>query len=192
MKKTLIAALAGGLILFVWSFLAWVILPLHTSSIKSIPNEDAAISMLQQSLSAKSVYIFPTNPGMKADPAAMAAWEEKVRRGPNGMLIYNPGGEDPTMTNQMIMGFVLDVLSALLAAWFLARSTAVASSYVARVAYCGMLGIFVSVFSHLMNWNWMGTPADFTTGLIVDAIFSWILAGLAIAAIIKSPAQQTA
>jgi hypothetical protein len=192
MKKTIFASLAGGLILFVWSFLAWVVLPLHQSSIKTIPNEDAVMSMLQQSLTTKSVYIFPANPGMKADPAVMAAWEQKMKQGPTGMLMYNPAGEDPMMPNQMIFGFILDVFAAMLAAWFLSRSTAVASSYFARVAYCGMLGIFVSVFTHLMNWNWMGTPADFTTGLIVDSIISWILAGLAIAAIIKSPAQQSA
>ncbi len=192
MKKTLIASLAGGLVLFVWSFCAWVVLPLHSSSIKAIPNEDAFMSMMQQSAMSKSVYIFPSNPGMKADEAAATVWQEKMRRGPTGMLMYNPGGEDPMMTGQMVVGFILDVLSALLAAWFLARSTAVAASYMARVAYCGMLGIFVSVFEHLMNWNWMGTPTDFTTGLIVDSIISWILAGLVIAAIVKSPTQQTA
>ena len=192
MKKNLIAGVVGGVILFVWSFLAWVVLPLHESTIKAIPNEDAVMGMLQQSMTEKSVYIFPRNPGIKADQAAMDAWGQKMKRGPVGMLIYDPVGMEPMMPSQMVVGFILDILSALIAAWFLARSTAMASSYVARVAYCGMLGIFVSVFSHLMNWNWMGFPTDFTTGLVVDSIISWILAGLAIAAFVKAPATQTA
>jgi hypothetical protein len=55
-----------------------------------------------------------------------------------------------------------------------------------------MFGLFVTFFTHLSYWNWMGYPGDFTSGLIVDAIMSWLLAGLGIAAVVKAPKQQAA
>ncbi len=191
MKRMLLGALVGGVILFFWSFLAWVVLPLHEPSLRAIPNEDAVMATLQSSLKTRSVYIFPKNPGSSADAAAQAAWTDKMKRGPTGLIFFDPTGTDPMMPGQFACGMLLDIISAFVAAWFLARSTAAGSSYMMRVAFCGMFGIFTAVFVHLMNWNWMGFPADFTTGQIIDAIVSWILAGLGIAAFVKSaePAQ---
>ena len=110
-----------------------------------------------------------------------------LKRGPTGMLVYDPAGSDPLMTSQMAGGLILDIFSAMVVAWFLGRSTAMNSSYISRVAYCGMFAVFVSVFTHLMNWNWMGHTMEFTVGLIIDGIIGLLLAGLAIAAIVKTP-----
>ena len=184
MKKTLLGSLVGGVILFIWSFLAWVILPLHNSTMHAVTNEDAVANMIAQNAQQKSVYTIPHNPAT-SDKAAMDAWAERLKRGPNAMIIFDPAGTDPMMPSQMLIGLVLDLLSAFFVIWFLTRSTAAGGSYLARVTYCGMIGIFVSVFVHLMNWNWMGMPGDFTSGLVIDTIVGWILAGLGIAAVVN-------
>ena len=176
----------GGIILFVWSFLAWVVLPLHTSTLHPIPNEDAVVSALQPALPAKGVYPLRANPGMSADKATQEAWLAKMAQGPTGLIIYDPGGVDPMMAGQMGIGFVIDILSALVVSWLLTRSTAFSAPYIARVMFCGMFAIFATVFDYLTMWNWMGYPADFTSALIVDALIAWLLAGLGIAAIVKS------
>ena len=192
MKKTLLGGIAGGIILFVWSFLAWIVLPLHTPTMHEIPNGDAVISTLKPLLPMKGLYLLRHNPGMSADRAAQDAWTEKVKQGPNGLILYDPAGTDPMMTSQMVVGLILDILSALVVAWLLTRSTALSASYLSRVMFCGMFAIFATLFDYLSMWNWMGYPADFTTGLIVDSLIAWLLAGLAIAAIVKSPAAKIA
>ncbi len=192
MKKVFLGGLVGGIILFLWSFLAWVILPLHSPTLHEIPNEDAVISALNLALPAHAVYTFPHNPGTSAGEAAQNAWAEKVKRGPGGMIIYSPSGADPMMAGQMVGGVIIDILSALIVAWLLTRSTALTASYLSRVAFCGMFAIFAAFFDYLTMWNWMGFPADFTTALIVDGLIAWLLAGLAIAAIVKAPAAQPA
>lgn len=186
MKHTLLGGLVGGVILFIWSFLAWVILPLHEPTLHSIKNEDAVRTALQSTLDTKAVYVFPHGPENKTDQAGMTAWEQKMKQGPTGMIIYDPQGSDPMMTNQMLPGFLINVLTGILIAWFLKRSTALASPYLARVAYCGMFGIFISAVSHLSAWNWMGFPGDYTTAMIVDSLISMVLAGMGIAAIVKT------
>jgi hypothetical protein len=192
MKKTLLGGIVGGIILFVWSFMAWVILPLHTSTMREIPNEDAVVAALKATLPTRGVYMLRHNPGMSADKAAQDAWLQKVAQGPNGMIIYDPAGAEPMMAGQMVGGLLIDILSALIVAWLLTRSTALSASYISRVMFCGMFAIFATAFDYLTMWNWMGYPGDFTTGLIVDALIAWLLAGLGIAAIVKTPKMQEA
>ncbi len=189
MKRILLGGLIGGAILFLWSFVAWVLLPLHSSTLHGIPNEDAVIATLQQSLDHTAVYMFPHNPGMGSDAATQSAWEEKMRRGPAGLIIYTPVGSDPMMTKQMVVGLILDILAALLVAWLLTRSTAFGSSYLTRVSFCGLFALFLTLFDHLSMWNWMGYPGDFTIGLILDSFIGLLLAGCGIAAVVKAPAS---
>jgi hypothetical protein len=197
MKKIILGALVGGIILFVWSWLAWVVLPLHVASMRPIENEDRVTEVLQSNLGVHGVYLYPSMArdeeiSAEEQKTATEEWEKKYERGPVGMIIYNPRGSDPNMPSQMAAGFVIDLAAALMAVWLLSRSTAFAASFVARVAYCGMLGILISVFAHLMNWNWLGYPLDYTTAMIADTVVGWLLAGIGIAAIVKAPAAEVA
>jgi hypothetical protein len=124
--------------------------------------------------------------------AAMDDWTKRYEHGPVGMIIYDPHGYEPNMPGQMAAGLLIDLASAFMAVWLLSRSTAFSASFIARVAYCGMLGILISVFSYLMNWNWLGYPLDYTTAMITDTVVGWLLAGLGIAAIVKAPAAEAA
>ena len=136
------------------------------------------------------MYFFPGMPHADGAPSPEAekAWTEKYQRGPTGMIMYDPQGTNPMMPMQMVTGIILNILSALIVAWFLSRSTAVASSYIARVAYCGMFGVFLMLASQLLSWNWFHEPNDWAAGLIIDDLVAWLLAGLGIAALVKKPA----
>jgi hypothetical protein len=190
MKNILFAGLVGGIILFVWGALAWIVLPFHTGSLHVMPNEEAVVSAMKAGLDKKGVYLFPGMPAhtgdAQLDKVATDAWTAKYAAGPVGMLIYDPAGAAPTETGQMIVGFLTGFLSALVAAWLLSRSTAASSSYLARAAFCGILGIFASLVTHVVNWNWMGFPVDYTTGMIADTVIGWVLAGLGIGGLVKA------
>jgi hypothetical protein len=198
MKKILIGGIVGGVVLFIWSARAWTVLPIHKSSIHSIANEDAVIGALKGNIGAKGVYLFPAMPGSAGDmptesaPGATELAARKMQQGPVGLIVYDPHGMDPFMASQFIVGLILDLIAAFLAAWLLSRSTAMASPYMARVMFCGVLGIFVSFVSWLPGWNWMGYPMDYTTAMVADSIFGWLIAGLAIAGFVKGPAAQQA
>jgi len=187
MSRNFLAAVAGGIVLFIWGFLSWVVLPIHTHTMKNIPNEDRVIDVLRESIDAKGMYVIPGMPHAQGAPSPEAekAWLEKYQRGPVGMIMYDPLGSSPMMPMQMVTGIVLNMLSALVVAWFLSRSTASASPYLARVAFCGMFGVFIMLASQLVAWNWFNEPNDWTAGLIIDSLIGWLLAGLAIGAFVK-------
>jgi hypothetical protein len=197
MKNILIGGVVGGIILFFWGWLAWTVLPLHNASMRPIENEDRVTEVLATNLGTHGVYTFPAMPqdpdvSAEEQQLAMDEWAKKYQRGPVGMVIYNPRGADPMMPSQMATGFVIDLIAALIAAWLLSRSTAENASFLARVAYCGTLGVLVSLSSHLMSWNWLDFPLDYTSAMVTDVVVSWILAGLGIAAFVKAPAPAQA
>ena len=47
MKKILIGSLVGTLIMFIWSFLAWMILPIHANTYMYTPAQDNILKVLQ-------------------------------------------------------------------------------------------------------------------------------------------------
>ena len=51
MKKMIIGALVGGIILFAWQFLTWVLLDLHEAQQKYTPKQDSLIRYLNSKLS---------------------------------------------------------------------------------------------------------------------------------------------
>jgi hypothetical protein len=183
--RMLMAGVLGGVILFLWGFLAWVVLPVHKPTMHEIPGQDSLIAALHSALPQKGVYPFPSMSMKSPSPEETKQWEERYRKGPIGMIVYDPAGSEPMMPKQMAIGFIINIISAFFVAWFLARSTAMQASYLKRVAYCGMYGIFIVAASTLVMWNWFGEPGDWVTGLIIDNIVGWALAGFGIAALMK-------
>ena len=58
--RILVAGIAGGIVMFVWTSIAHMALPLGEAGINEIPNESALLSAMQSSIGDKTgLYIFP-------------------------------------------------------------------------------------------------------------------------------------
>jgi hypothetical protein len=185
MKKIILAGLTAGIAITIWQFAAWMLLPIHQQTIKPMPNADVIATVLKSSITEEGVYGIPNSPRPNAAPDEMKKWEENFKSGPLATIYYRPTGDNPAMTSQFIIGFIIQIIAALVAAWLLSRSTASTQSYLARVCYVGVLGIFASIVTHISYWNWMYFPAKYTTAMMADLTIGWIIGGLVIAAFIK-------
>jgi hypothetical protein len=167
MSKIITAGLVGGIILWVWGFIAWVVLPLHQTTLRPIPQEAEVVNSLRGSLPEAGAYQFP----------AMPREDERVAQ----------EAQDAAMDRLIIF-----ILAAGIVAWFLSRSTAAAEGFISRVVYCGMIGVLIAIGTHLSSWNWMGLPGDWTTAQMIDSVVGWLLAGAGIASIIKPKLKPAA
>lgn len=182
MKKVLLAALLGGLVHFVWGAFSWMVLPWHSATLNDLPGEATILHVLRQNVGQAGVYWFPGMQGAQQSEAARVAQEKKHREGPIGWLVYHPQGRDPMPKSTFAMGFLIDFLSALLAASLVAASAP--RGYVGRVFLVIALGLFAALVSHAMQWNWMLLPAGYTAVMMADLVLGWLLAGLVIAALV--------
>ena len=117
MKKYLWPAVLGGVVIFVWGMISWMVLPWHEMTIKSFADEDAVAEAISANTSERGIYYYPGHPDMEgmsaeereaAEEAHMAKWQ----KGPNIFVAYNPYGG--SMTGPMIRGFIINVIGVLI------------------------------------------------------------------------------
>jgi hypothetical protein len=186
MKRILLAALLGGLVHFVWGAFSWMVLPWHDPMLKDLPGESTILPVLRQNVGEAGIYWFPGPQDAKLSEASAEAFEKKHNEGPIGWLVYHPQGRPTMPKSTFVKGFLIDFLSALLAASLVAASAP--RGYVGRVFLVIALGLFAALVSHAMQWNWMFMPAGYTSVMMADLVLGWSLAGLVIAALVRRKA----
>src|SRR5438132_14204303 len=97
--RAFLAAILGGIAMFIWSFIAHDLLPLGEMGMREFKDEAAVLDALKTNLGdARGLYHFP---GHKAGPNATRQEKsdaikramEKAASGPPGRLLYHPTWE---------------------------------------------------------------------------------------------------
>jgi len=184
MKRILVAGLLGALVIYIWGWISWTMLPWHNSTMPDLPNEDAVIGVLQTSITQTGVYQFP---GMMKSNEPV--WMENYKRGPSGVLFYTAKGKNPMAADIFVFGFVLALIEALMAAWLLSVAASKMAAYVKRVLFVTCLGVFAALVSHISAAHWMFFPANYSHVMAIDLVVTYLLAGLVIAWRIKPEMQ---
>lgn len=188
--RTIIAALVGAVLMFAWQSFAHTAIPLGHTGIQEIPNEGPALDALAQSLGGKDgLYFFPGfglghHPKPDEMKAGMAAYGEKLKTSPWGIVVYHPPGSGTTdMTRDLVGEFVIELIAVSIAAWLLL--SAGISGFANRVAFFGAIGAISAIATNASYWNWYGFPLDYTLAYGFMQIVGFLLAGVGVALIAK-------
>lgn len=189
-----IAGVLGGLVLFVWTFVAHQFLGLGEIGVREIPNEGPVLSAMQAAIAEPGFYIFPgvglgPNATREQRNAAMSAYLKKYEQSPHGILAYHPPSGPFSFGRALGRQLGLNVLEGLLAAWLLSW-VATGRGYVARVAFVAVAGILASLATNAEYWNWYDFPGQYEAGYMATQIVGYVLVGLVAAAFVKRPASE--
>lgn len=185
MRNWFVAGIAGAILMFVWSGLAHTVLPLGQAGFSQIPNEAPVLSAMHDSIGEMpGLYFFPwVNP---KDPDMMNKAVALHKVNPSGLLIYHPPGQGTEMESKtLIIEFVKETITALIAAFLLGQ--AMIAAYAARVGFVALIGFAASITTNVSYWNWYGFPWDYTLAYGFTEFAGYVAAGLAIAAVLKRP-----
>jgi len=181
MKRILIAAITGGLIMFAWGAFSHMVLPLGGAGLESLPNEDAILASLR-SIPEAGTYFFPgTDMGKDMTSEQQTAWEAKYRSGPVGLLVYRPAGGDVLSPRRLVNELASNILAAAVAAYL---ASLIAGPFGCRVLAMGLLGLIAWLSLSISYWNWYSFDITFICAEGVDQVAGWLLSGLAIAKIV--------
>ena len=187
--KLLVAGLVAGLVVFLWGAFSHMVLPLGEVGVKTIPNEDAVIELLGSSMTEPGLYLFP-GAGAHGSASEQDAFMEKYRRGPVGAIVFKPGpAGDPMPPTRLLMQLFTEILSALAAAWVVAR---VPGPRWSRIGVVVMMGVFAWLAMAVPYWNWYAFPADFTLAALVERVVAGFLAGFVVTWFVKPPVARPA
>ena len=177
-KKLIVGGLAGGVVLFIWGMVSWMVLPWHNVVMEKFADEDAVAAAISANIHGKGIYLYPGYDSAGDEAAIM----EKMKRGPIVFAAVDDQGFTG-MGKPMAVGFLLQVLAALLVTWIVLKTHGL--TYWGKVCFVAVLALTAGVVSHLSYWNWMGFGGSYTLVMVADLGVSGLLAGLVIGKVAK-------
>src|SRR5215831_6718880 len=192
--KILLAGIVGGIVMFVWTSIAHMALPLGEAGIGEIPNESVVLSAMQSSMGEKTgLYIFPgLGVGKSATRdeknEAMKQTQQRIAANPSGILMYHPPGRQFAFGKSLAVEFSTEVLLAILVVWLLAQTRI--GSFVGRIGFVLIAGIMAAITTNVSYWNWYGFPGVYTASYMLIEIVGFVFVGVAAALVLRrsSPA----
>lgn len=171
MKKQLIGALVGGIILFVWQFLSWAMLQVHQSQFRHTPNQDRILEFLGQHLEDEGTYMLPVPPPgtpMDQEQAYLAPYAGK----PWAHIIYHKS-MNMAMGSSLLRSMAVNLLAAWLLVWLLLqfRQLNLRTAVQGAIAV-GLTGYLTIAY---LDSIWFETNS---LAYLIDAVVSWGLVGL--------------
>src|SRR5262245_13985065 len=113
MKRLILAGLAGGVVVFVWGAVSWMVLPWHAASLHTLPA--SAFAEMKAARMATGVYCYPGLPPKDASAAERDRLMEACAAGPGvSMMVWHAEGNDPRKPGKYLGGLSLDILAGLL------------------------------------------------------------------------------
>jgi hypothetical protein len=179
--RVLVAALMGGIVMFLWGAIAHVALSLGNVGIRQPANEDAVLVTLHQGLGERAgVYIVPSvDPAKMHDKVVMDAYAAKSKASPYAWVVYLPQGDDLSdMSGQLPRQWASDTLAALALAFVMGLAS---FSFITRLSIALAGAVFAWLTNVVPYWNWYRFPTDFTVAALIEQMVGWLLAGAVMA-----------
>jgi hypothetical protein len=170
MKKTIIGVSVGALILFIWQFITWGAVNLHSGMQQHTPKQAEILKYLGDNLE-EGFYMLPVSP-----PGTSAEEMQKLMEESNGKpwaQIYYHKALNTAMGMNLVRGIVVDLLAVFLLVFLIQKmGNASFQTIVLSSLSVGLIG-YLSVTYVNAIWFEYKTLAD-----LVDAVVSWGLIGL--------------
>lgn len=184
--KKLLGILLATLAMFVFGAVYWMT-PLTTSWYQSATDDETAGRRLKELFPASGAYLLPST---KAAPEQRL---ERLRTGPLAVIHVDyerklAGEPDPRTLG---LGFAHELISVALAAVVMGSLLGVLTTYVCRVGFMTILGVFIAWFGPVGQSIWWlhAWPVQVMEAIYI--VLAWLVSGLVLAAFIK-PAGEAA
>jgi len=172
MKKNLIGALVGALIIFIWQFLSFAATGLHAPAQRYTEKQTAIMEFLNGQGLEEGGYLLPNMPPGSSFEESMNAEEGMIGK-PWVNLQYHKAYE-AKMTMNMIRGFLVNAVTVFLFCLLLSRMQW--RGAVTIISSAVMIGFIVFLNAPYTNHIWYQTFDIWAHFL--DALVSWGLTGL--------------
>src|SRR5256886_7872352 len=190
--KILLAGILGGIVMFIWTSIAHMALPLGEAGLGEIPNESAVLSAMQSNIGDQTgLYIFPgrglgKNATRQEKEEAMKRMGEKIAANTSGILMYHVPGRPLALGKLLGVEFGTELLEAILAVFLLAQTRI--ASFAGRVGFVLVAGILAAIATNVSYWNWYGFPCVYTASYMFIQIVGFLCAGIVAALVLRKTA----
>lgn len=172
MKKLLIGALVGSIIVFGWQTLSWTMLQFHEPEYKQVANQDAVITSLSSQFTEDGQYRIP-RPNTDASNEVREKFMKDQAGKPWAVVNYHKA-ENSDMTMNIVRGFLATLISLFLVCWILVKQNP--SSFGTTFMSCLFIGIAGYLFIPYSGHIWFQAPGAMTH--LIDVLVAYGVCGL--------------
>jgi hypothetical protein len=193
--RTLLAAILGAVVMFIWNFVAHELLPLGELGVGEIPNEDVVTSAIQSSLGNKIGFYFFPGTGLPPDATraqkreAMQKIADKMALGPAGVLIYHPKRVF-NFPERLGIEFGTEFIESLVLVILLVRAGI--GCFVSRIGFILAAGFVAAITTNIPYWNWYGFPRIYTCGYMLTQLIGFLSLGIVAGLILGKKTEPAA
>lgn len=174
-KNYFITLLVAIAVFFLFQMASWMFTPIHNSTFKGLPNQPDSMMSIMNGME-DGVYAIPyTDPNLSQEEQEKS---HEAAKGKPWLLVTYHNTMPSSMTTQMVVGLILNIISIMLVMWFIGKMNL--TSFVSKFIATFLFGVFLVLQSNLMSMNWWHTPAHFEVPEIIDNLLGWGLVGLVV------------
>ena len=187
MTRITVGGILAGLVMFVWSFVAHMVLPVGEMGISAVAGEDTVLAALK-STNAEGLYLMPgyeyfqsKSKSSAEQQAAMKATNDKAKLTGSAFIVYRPEGGVEIGLKTLGLSFFADVIACWIFAFALWASMPRIRAFSMRVWLVTIMGLLPFVVSDFGYWNWYRFPGRFMMGRVLDYGLGAVFAGMMLA-----------
>lgn len=187
-KQLALGSVLGAVVLFMWSAIAWMLIPWPGEPLRSYTNEEAMAQAFTANAPRSGNYILPNlpkrTPGM-TDQQFAALEKSMADRWGRGPIIFAAVRLEPfgsfgvALVKQFLTQFVLALLATLL----LLQTSGLARG--ARIAFVAAFGLIIFVGGHVDEWTWWSFSNAYMLMQFGAIVMGWLLASLVISTFVR-------
>ncbi|GEO08614.1 hypothetical protein [Segetibacter aerophilus] len=173
MKKAIIGAIVGAIILFGWQAVSHMFMHHQESAYRQVENQEKVIQALAGMFKEDGQYLVPrSNP--KSSQEEMAKFDEGRQGKPFAIVTYHTADKS-NMGMSAIRSFTTAFLSVLIFIWLLGKNRgSFATIFLKTIGLAILIFIFVYYNSNI----WLQTPWDVIRPELIDLLAAWGLTGI--------------
>lgn len=186
MKGVLIGSLIGSIVLFLWGFVFWGLLPVTGTVIESAP---PSLAQELRALPKSGTYLIPSIDLYESDEVE---FERQHEAGPIATLYVRKEGAEAGSASTMGLGLLHMFAGTLLMGLLLKSVAGGMPAYGSRVLFtwiAGSIGAFVADVSPIIWWL---HPAPLHVAELVYHIAGWGLVGFILARFVRPQGRRLA
>lgn len=172
MKKILIGAIVGGILIFIWQTLSWTILDLHRPANRYTPKQEEVMNFLNSQFNEDASYFLPNYPPGSSSEV-MEQYMKNAEGKPWAVIAYHRELK-MNMGMNIMRGLIVDILMVGMFCWVL---SAFANPRFGNVFLASLLVGLISFINYPYTVHIWYETFDLNANLM-DAIIGWGLAGL--------------
>ena len=180
-KQMILGSLLGAIVLFIWSTIAWEVIPWPGPPLRAFTNGDAVAQAIVANAPVSGTYLVP-NIERSMTTEQQQKEIDKMTKDP---IIFASVRLEPftSMGKPLVVQFLTQLIVALIATFLLLQTTGL--DYKCRVLFLTVIGLLIFVGGHVEEWNWWSFSNAYMLMQAGALLIGWFLASLVMSKIVK-------